>query len=332
MVECKPFVHDLETMAISTDMLQAFVRVAEARSVSRAATALGVGKSVVSKRVAQLETLVNATLFSRSTHHIALTAAGEAYLDHARRALQEVTSAQEHLRDLRLQLSGLIRVTAPVSWGQQVLAPSVAAFLRAHPAVDVELHLSDRVMDVAQERIDVALRWTPSVPRDLHTQPIATVSWLLAAAPSYLAANGHPQAPADLQRHPCMSYWRESKDDTWVLTRNSSGSSNVSSPNSINSTNATDHDETASVTVGSRYHANDAYAVTQATLVGLGIGMLPSYLCQDAIAAGHLTRVLPAWTPQTKFGTCISAVATPDRMRLARVQALLTFLQAALQD
>jgi DNA-binding transcriptional LysR family regulator len=306
----------LETMASSTisiDMLQAFVGVAEQRSVSRAATALGVGKSVVSKRVAQLEALVNATLFSRSTRHIALTPAGEAYLEHARRALQEMASAQEHLRDLRLQLSGVIRVTAPVSWGQQVLAPSVAAFLRAHPAVDVELHLSDRLMDVAQERIDVALRWTPSVPRDLHTQPVATVSWLLAAAPDYLAANGHPQKPEDLQRHPCMSYWRESKDDVWHLTRNGS-----------------DATDTTSVIVGSRYHANDAYAVTQATLAGLGIGMLPSYLCHDAITAGHLTHVLPAWTPQTKFGTCISAVATPDRMRLARVQALLVFLAAAL--
>lgn len=321
MVECKPFVHDLETMAISTDMLQAFVSVAEQRSVSRAAAALGVGKSLVSKRVAQLEALVNATLFSRSTRMVALTAAGEAYLDHARRALEEMASAQERLRDLRLQLSGLIRVTAPVSWGQQVLGPSLAAFLRAHPAVDVELHLSDRLMDMAQERIDVALRWTPMVARDLHSQPVATVQWLLAAAPSYLAVHGYPEAPDDLKHHPCMSYWRESKDDAWTLVR-SVGDVGTDA-------NA---EEVATVTVGSRYHANDAYAVTQATLAGLGIGMLPSYLCKQAIDTGHLTRVLPSWTPRTKFGTCITAVTTPDRMRLARVQALLGFLEAALRD
>jgi DNA-binding transcriptional LysR family regulator len=324
MVECKPFVHDLETMAISTDMLQAFVSVAEQRSVSRAAAALGVGKSLVSKRVAQLEALVNATLFSRSTRMVALTAAGEAYLDHARRALEEMASAQERLRDLRLQLSGLIRVTAPVSWGQQVLGPSLAAFLRAHPAVDVELHLSDRLMDMAQERIDVALRWTPMVARDLHSQPVATVQWLLAAAPSYLAVHGYPEAPDDLKHHPCMSYWRESKDDAWTLVR----SVGDDAPNAVAAAVA----EVTTVTVGSRYHANDAYAVTQATLAGLGIGMLPSYLCQQAIDTGHLTRVLPAWTPRTKFGTCITAVAMPDRMRLARVQALLAFLTEALPD
>ena len=109
-----PRIGNSETMAISTDMLAAFVQVAEHLSVSAAALHLGTGKSVVSKRVAQLEAQVKATLFSRSTRRIALTAAGEAYLEFARRALVEVATAEERLRDLRTELTGQIRLTAPV--------------------------------------------------------------------------------------------------------------------------------------------------------------------------------------------------------------------------
>ena len=109
-------------MALSTDMLEAFIKVAERLSVSAAANDLDLGKAVVSKRVAQLESRLKVTLFSRSTRKIALTPAGEAYLDFARRALREVEAAAERLRELRSELSGRIRVSATVSWGQRVLA------------------------------------------------------------------------------------------------------------------------------------------------------------------------------------------------------------------
>ncbi|MFZ4759944.1 MAG: LysR family transcriptional regulator, partial [Burkholderiaceae bacterium] len=144
-------------MVITTDMLAAFVKVAQTLNVSVAATELGVGKGLVSKRVAQLEALVGATLFSRSTRRVSLTPAGEAYLDGARRALAEMAAAHERVRDLRAQLTGDIRMTAPVSWGQRVLAARLPEFLRAHPGIGIELKLTDRVMDLGRERIDVAL-------------------------------------------------------------------------------------------------------------------------------------------------------------------------------
>ena len=136
-------------MPLSTDMLEAFVKVAERLSVSAAAADLDVGKAVVSKRVAQLEARVKATLFSRSTRKIALTPAGEAYLDFARRALHEVGAAEERLRELRVELSGRIRVSATVSWGQRVLALHLPEFLRQHPAVELELSLSDHLVAYA---------------------------------------------------------------------------------------------------------------------------------------------------------------------------------------
>lgn len=295
---------------ISTDMLAAFVKVAEQASVSAAAVELGVGKSVVSKRVAQLETAVKATLFSRSTRRIALTPAGEAYLDFARRALREVAGAEERLRDLRVDLTGQIRLTAPVSWGQRVLAKRLPDFLRLHPAIEIELLLADRMMDVAAERIDLALRWTTLPAPELTATPVAEVNWVIAAAPAYLAAAGSmPQSAAELSRHPCLSYWRESSDDTWTLFE--AGTSQA-------------------VRVRGRYHVNNPEAVVDAALAGLGIALLPGYLCEDALADGRLLRVLPHCVPLTKFGTRITAFSTPERMRLARIQALLGFLRQQL--
>ena len=296
-------------MAISTDMLAAFVRVAEHLSVSAAAADIGVGKSVISKRIAQLEAAVKATLFSRSTRRVALTPAGEAYLAFARRALAEVATAQERLRELRVDLTGQIRLTAPVSWGQRVLAKRLPEFLRLHPGVEIELQLTDRLMDIAYERIDLALRWTVLPSPELRVVAVAGVEWVIAAAPGYLAAAGTPRVPADLSAHACMCYWRENSDDAWVLAAG---------------------EQREQVRVRGRYHANNAEAVCDAALDGLGLALLPSYLCDDALDDGRLLRVLPEWTPQTKFGTVITAVATPERMRFSRNQALLEFLKEQL--
>jgi DNA-binding transcriptional LysR family regulator len=293
-------------MTITTDMLAAFVKVAETLSVSAAAIELGVGKSVVSKRIAQLEGAVKATLFSRSTRRVALTPAGEAYLGFARRALVEVTTAEERLRDLRAELTGQIRLTAPVSWAQRVLARRLPEFLRQHPAIEIELQLADRVVDIAYERFDLALRWTPLPAPELSAVPIARVEWVLAADPSYLARAGAPAEPRDLAAHPCLGYWRESSDEAWTLALGP---------------------RRERVQVRGRYHVNNPEAVVEAALAGLGIALLPGYLCDDALADGRLVRVLPAWTPETKFGTRIVALATPERMRLTRNQALVAFLR-----
>ena len=296
-------------MAVSSDMLAAFVKVVDSASVSRAALELGVGKSVVSKRVAQLEQWVGATLFARSTRRIALTPAGEAYAEFARRALAEMGAGEERLRALRSDLTGRIRLSATVSWGQRVLAVKLPEFLRLHPAIEVELQLADRMVDVAYERIDIALRWSSTPPHGLMSEPMAVVGWALVAAPAYLANAGAPQSPADLGRHSCLCYWREASDDLWVLACVG---------------------ELARVRVHSRYHVDNPEAVTEAAIAGLGIAMLPDYLCQDGLADGRLVRVLPGWTPQSKFGSLISAVSTAEHMRLQRNQVLLSFLRQQL--
>ena len=296
-------------MAVSFDMLAAFVKVAESASVSRAALGLGVGKSVISKRVAQLEALLGTTLFARSTRHIALTPAGEAYAEFARRALAEMSAGEERLRALRSELTGCIRLSATVSWGQRVLARQLPEFLRLHPAIELELQLADRLVDVAYERIDIALRWSSTPPRGLLCEPVAVVGWLVVAAPGYLAAAGTPLTPESLARHSCLCYWREASDELWALARAG---------------------RIKRVRVHGRYHVDNPEAVAEAAMAGLGIAMLPDYLCHAALADGRLVRVLPGWAPQTKFGSLISAVATAERMRLSRNQVLLSFLKQQL--
>lgn len=296
-------------MTLSTDMLEAFVKVAQHASVSAAARDLGRSKSLVSKRVAQLEQAVQATLFSRSTRRIALTPAGEAYLDFARAALRAVADADERLRDLQEGLSGRIRLTAPVSWGQQVLAPVLNGFLAEHPAIEIDFVLGDRLMDIAYERIDIALRMTAADSPELVAMPVARLDWVICAAPAHLQATGTPMAPADLVQHPCMSYWRESSDDAWRLVRG---------------------EQVQTVRVQGRFHANNPESVAGAALAGLGVALLPGYVCAGDLASGRLQRLLPDWTPVTKFGSQITAVATPDRLRLTRNRALLAYLKAAL--
>lgn len=290
---------------ISNEMLLTFVKVAETLSVSRSAQALGLGKSVVSKRVAQLEAAVGTTLFSRSTRRVALTPAGETYLEHAQRALGEIAAGEERLRALRSDLNGRIRVTAPVSWGQRVLCRRLPEFLRLHPGIEVELMLADRLLDLAYERIDVAFRWSAAAAQvDLHAAPVAEVNWVLAASAPSLATLGEPQTPAELAALPCLFYWREPADDGWTLLRGQ---------------------ERQRVPVRSRFHVDNPEAVLEACLQGLGVALLPDYLCADALSDGRLVRVLPSWTPQTRFGNHITALVPPERLRLPRNRELLRF-------
>jgi DNA-binding transcriptional LysR family regulator len=303
-----------DSTVISTNMLLAFLKVAERLSVSAAADDLGVSKSQVSKRVAQLEEQIEATLFSRSTRKVALTPAGETYLEFARRAVGEMLAGEERLRAMRSELSGTIRLTAPVSWGQRVLAKRLPEFLRLHPAIEIEVEFNDHLVDLARHRIDIALRWSATAQQEMHCIALSPIGWLLAASPTYLADAGVPKHPEDLTRHACFSYWREQADDTWTLSSLEAGRES-----------ATRKD----VKVRGRYHVNNPEAVTDAAIQGLGIAMLPDYLCDGALKDGQLVQVLPNWKPQTRFGSHITAVVAPERMLLSRNRVLLDFLKGS---
>lgn len=292
---------------LNQDMLTAFVHVAESLRISRSADQLGTSKSVISKRIAQLEDHVGATLLSRSTRRLALTSAGEAYLEHAQRVLLELEAGQEHIHALRSELSGKLRLTAPVSWGERVLCPVLPEFLRLHPGVELELRLADRLMDVAFEGLDIALRWSGAAPEaGLHVRHLSPIHWHLVASADLWRHYPQPQHPGALQDIPCLSYWSTPQDDHWRFIR---------------------LDQQHDVRVASRYHVDNPEAVLHACIAGLGIALLPDYLCQKALLSGQLTAVLPGWTPHTRFGPGIAAVVASDRLRVSRNRALLDFLE-----
>ncbi len=293
-------------MNISTDMLQAFVKVTERLSVSAAARDLGVGKGVVSKRLAALEDSIKTTLVSRNSRKLTLTPAGLIYFEFAKSALIAVQQADEGLRNLREEPTGRVRVTAPVSWGMHVLSLVIPEFLASHPLVEVELLLQDKVIDIEQEGIDMALRMTASPALDLVSIPLTQFSWVICASPAYIGTSGQPHAPADLAHHPCMNYWRVLSDDDWHLSNGT---------------------EKQVIKVANRYRANNPEAILNAALAGLGIALLPTYCCSREIADGQLIPVLTDWTPVTKFGTQITAVLAPDRLTFSRNQAFLKFLK-----
>jgi DNA-binding transcriptional LysR family regulator len=287
-------------------MLSAFVKVAEHQSVSAAAQELCVGKGVVSKRLAQLEDSIKTTLVSRNSRKLALTPSGLVYLEFAKQALFAMQQADESLRNLRDEPSGRIRVTAPVSWGMYALSKVLPEFLSHSPQIEVELLLQDKIIDIAHEGIDIALRMTANPALDLVSIPIVQLDWVICAAPSYIMTAGEPHQPSDLSHHPCMNYWSVHSDDDWRLTR----------------------DKVESVLkVRNRYRANNPEAIMNAALAGLGIALLPRYCCEQALAEGRLVLVLKDWSPVTKFGNQITAVLASDRVGFSRNQAFIKFLK-----
>lgn len=296
---------------IQSDWLMAFRAVAATLSVSEASKTLNLDKSQVSKRIALLEHTLGTTLFARSTRKVALTPAGLAYLDHAQRALHELSAGEELIRSLRTDLSGHIRLTAPVSWGQCVLAKCLPDFMRQHPGVTIELILSDQKMDLAKEHIDLALRWTAKPSEGLISMPMTPIQWRLAASYNYLATHGTPMLPDDLQSHECLCYWRESSDERWELE-------------------GAQQDKRHSIQVRGRYHVNNPEAVLMSALQGFGIALLPDYLCDQALEDQSLIRVLPDFKPLTRFGTHMMAQISTERLLLPRNRALLQYLEAVL--
>lgn len=291
-------------------MLSAFVSVAQTLSVGKSAIELNVVKSVISKRIAQLERHLGVTLFSRSTRRIALTAAGEAYLEHAKNALAELAAGGEMMLSMWSELRGRIRLTAAVSWGQRVLCRLIPEFLKRHPDLEIDLVLADRLVDIAYERFDIALRWSASSSaRDLVATPVSKIDWLVAASPEYLAQFGSPEQPDELAHRSCLFYRGSSQDEWWSMSGEG---------------------VQKRIRVLSRYHVDNPEAVYEACLQGLGIAQLPDYLCDGALENRELVRILPTWIQHTRFGNQITALVPPERMQLIRNRVFIEFLQKSL--
>ncbi|KTT74754.1 LysR family transcriptional regulator [Sphingomonas endophytica] len=291
---------DLEAWAI-------FAAVAEQRSFSGAADAIGLSKATVSKAVSRLETHLGVSLFHRTSRRLALTEAGRPLADHAARIVAEAHAAEEAARVGASVPSGRVRLAAPMSFGVKNVAPIVADFLVAHPQVEIELHLSDARVDIVAEGFDVALRIADLPDSSLRARRLCSVTTHLVAAPAYLARHGIPTHPAQLGEHRLLGY------------------TNVTGPWRFRGRDGAE----VSVRAQGPLAANSGEALVPALEAGLGVARLPGFIVGESLAAGRLVAILHDWTP-APIG--LHLLTPPSALRPARVDALITFLTERLRD
>lgn len=195
------------TAMLRFDDLQLFVRIAEEGSLSAAARQLDISPAVASAGLKRLEQQLQARLFIRSTRSLRLTADGEAFLLHARQALQSLEAGRQQLAGSKSAISGPLQLAAPSDFGRNTLLPWLDTFMQTHPQVQLRLLLGDRVTDLFREPVDIALRYGEPEDSSLVALPVAPGNRrVLCAAPAYLQRHGEPRQVADLRQHNCLIY------------------------------------------------------------------------------------------------------------------------------
>lgn len=181
--------------------MKVFERVAERGSFARAADELDLSRAAVSAHVASLEKHLGTRLLNRTTRRVGLTAEGADYLRRCRRILEEIRDSEETLRGSRQRPQGLLRVDVPVAFGRYLLLPALPEFVRRYPAIDLDVRLNDRVVDLVAERVDVALRVATVQQAGLVVRRVAQMNVVTCAAPAYLDDHGEPRTPDELRQH-----------------------------------------------------------------------------------------------------------------------------------
>ncbi|MEY4431564.1 MAG: hypothetical protein RLZZ533_1500 [Cyanobacteriota bacterium] len=254
------------------------VRVVQAGSFRAAAQALGMPKTTVSRKVSELEAQLGVRLLQRTTRRLSLTEAGLAFAEEAEVAIARLEAAQDAVAELQCEPRGRLRVTTAVTIGELFLAPVLAEFLQAFPAVDVLLQLTDRPVDLVAERFDVAIRAGELSESSLIARRIGSSTFRVVASPDYLSRHGTPQRPADLSSHACLRFTRAGMEvrPSWPF---GAGARRTEVP------------------VGGRLVSDDFVVLRTAAEQGLGIARLPGLLVHDAIQAGRLVALLDDHAP-----------------------------------
>ncbi len=263
----------------TTDLnhLAVFVAVAETASFSEAARRLGMQKSSVSRAIGALESSLGVRLVHRTTRKVSLSTAGLALQERVTSPLAAVRQALGAAAELDEQPSGDLRVTAPVDLGIAVLPELVARFAARHPAIRIDLRLSNRFVDLIAEGFDAALRISRSKLKDssLSARKVGQITGALFASPTYLARRGTPRSPADLAGHD----WVVFRDEVAFEMRGPDGAEKVS--------------------IQGRIRCDEMFFVHQAVRAGVGVAWLPTFLAKGDLSQGLLVRVLARWCQPT---------------------------------
>jgi len=286
------------------DMLY-FVEVVERGGFAAAGRALGIPKSRLSRRIAELESSLGVRLLQRTTRKLSLTEVGAAYLRHCQAMRDAAQAAKDTVEQVQSVPRGTVRVTCPVTLSQTVLAPLIPHFLAQYPEVRLEMQVVNRPVNVVEEGIDVALRVRPTLEDSatLIVKKLDTAHQVLLATPAYLQRYGTPQSPQELMEHQVLSMSAFDGVAHWRLRSDTGAEVQLQPP--------------------VRYMADDLMTLKLAVLGGAGVCYLPSYMCKQEIASGALVRVLPQWCFPPSI---VHAVFSSRRGLTPAVRSFLDFL------
>ena len=286
----------------ATSDLRVFVRVMDRGSFSSAAKDLGLTPSAVSKLVSRLEDRLGARLLERSTRRLALTAEGETFLARARRIVADIEEAEAEVMSVRGAPRGRLHINAGTAFGLHQLAPALADFLARYPEIDLELSITDRLVDLIEEQADIAVR-SGHIPQGPFVQKkIADLQRVICAAPAYLARRGTPKSAADLKEHDCIVVAGPGLNRWPFKTR---GGVDV-------------------IEVKPRVVTDDAEAALRLAIEGAGIIRLSEVIVGDALRSGELVALLSDIHHVETFP--LSAIYPKGRQRLPRVAVFIDFL------
>jgi DNA-binding transcriptional LysR family regulator len=277
--------------------LRTFVEVADAGGVTAGARRLGLPKSIVSRRLVRLERNLGAQLLARTTRGAALTEAGASFREHAARVVAELEAARDAVSP-EGEVSGRLRIAAPLTFGPTHVAPALAEFARRHPKLHVHAAYSDRFVDLVSEGFDAAVRVGYLPDSNLIARRIAPLRGKCVASPEYVKAHGAPRTPEELLEHECLMQGTEA----WRLV--ASG-------------------KTLSVRPRGRFKADNGVALAAAALAGLGIAALPDFLIDSHLASGALVQVLVDYPPPEAG---IYVVRPPGEFAPRKVRVLVELL------
>lgn len=259
--------------------MEIFVAVVESGSFTDAANRLGISAVMVGKYIAQLESQLGTRLLERNTRRQSLTDAGRVFVEESRRVLEQVLIAESSVERLRLAPAGTLRVSAPTSFGSCVVSPLAASFLQAWPEVRIELDLTNRMVDLVDEGIDLSIRIGNIQQTDIVAKYLCEYRMVICASPDYLARYGIPQTPAELTEHLCLSHTVWTARNEWLLP-GMAGEVRWKRDAIL--------------------RCNDGHGLRMAAIAGAGLLLQPEVLLAEDLACGRLVRVLEAFTPQPR--------------------------------
>jgi LysR family transcriptional regulator for bpeEF and oprC len=290
--------------------LLVFVKVAETRSFTLAAQRLGLTSSAISKSIARLEQELGVKLLTRSTRLVSLTGEGASFFDRCKQILTEIEDAETAVTATTATPKGRLRLQMPVGFGRRVIVPRMWEFTQRFPELSVDIELSDRLVDLTYEAVDAVVHIGTVTDDRVVSHRLCNLSFAAYASPEYLAKNGTPQSPDELDQHQCLAYLLPLTGDhrEWRFTKNGQDHSRV---------------------VSGALNINNAESLIEAAVAGAGIVMVSDFIAGNAMRSGKIQRILSDYVVA---GPEVSVLHLPRSSLAAKVRVLVDYLKSIIED